>query len=63
MTIFDKDELKYTQTDIDVRDTKIEELRRKIRELETDLNYERLRRRVTNFLGDEQLYMAKTYQN
>lgn len=63
MTIFDKGELKYTQTDIDVRDVKIEELRRKIRELETDLNYERLRRRVTNFLGDEQLYTAKTYQN
>ena len=56
MTIFDKDELKYTQADIDVRDAKIKELQEKIRELETELGYEQLRRRVTDFLGDEQLW-------
>lgn len=45
-TIFDQDELKYTQTDIDVRDAKIEELQRKLYELETKLRYERTHRKI-----------------
>ena len=44
MTIFDKDELRYTQADIDVRDAKIKELREKIEELEMRLNYEMVSR-------------------
>ena len=44
MTIFDKDELKYTQTDIDVRDAKIKELQEKIEELEMRLDYEKILR-------------------
>ena len=44
MTIFDKDELKYTQADIDVRDAKIKELQEKIEELEMRLNYEKVLR-------------------
>ena len=44
MTIFDKDELKYTQADIDVRDAKIKELQEKIEELEMRLNYEMVSR-------------------
>ena len=45
-TIFDQDELKYTQTDIDVRDAKIEELQRKIYELENRLRCERSHRKM-----------------
>lgn len=44
MTIFDKDELKYTQADIDVREAKIKELQEKIEELEMRLNYEKVLR-------------------
>lgn len=44
MTIFDKDELKYTQADIDVRDAKIKELQEKIEELEMRLDYEKILR-------------------
>lgn len=44
MTIFDKDELKYTQADIDVRDAKIKELQEKIEELEMRLNYAKVLR-------------------
>lgn len=44
MTIFDKDELKYTQADIDVRDAKIKELQEKIEKLEIRLHYERFER-------------------
>ena len=44
MTIFDKDKLKYTQADIDVRDAKIKELQEKIEELEMRLHYERFER-------------------
>lgn len=44
MTIFDKDELKYTQADIDVRDAKIKELQEKIEELEMRLNYTKVLR-------------------
>ena len=44
MTIFDKDELKYTQADIDVRDAKIKELQEKIEELEMRLVYEKVLR-------------------
>ena len=44
MTIFDKDELRYTQADIDVRDAKIKELQEKIEELEMRLNYEKVLR-------------------
>ena len=44
MTIFDKDELKYTQADIDVRDAKIKELQEKIEELEMRLDYEKVLR-------------------
>ena len=44
MTIFDKDELKYTQADIDVRDAKIKELQKKIEELEMRLDYEKVLR-------------------
>lgn len=45
-TIFEKDELKYTQTDIDVRDAKIEELQRKLCEMEKQLRYERNHRKI-----------------
>ena len=44
MTIFDKDELRYTQADIDVRDAKIKELQEKIEKLERRLNYEMVSR-------------------
>ena len=44
MTIFDKDELKYTQADIDVRDAKIKELQEKIEKLEIRLHYEKFER-------------------
>ena len=44
MTIFDKDELKYTQADIDIRDAKIKELQEKIEELEMRLNYAKVLR-------------------
>lgn len=44
MTIFDKDELKYTQADIDVRNAKIKELQEKIEELEMRLDYEKVLR-------------------
>ena len=44
MTIFDKDELKYTQADIDVRDAKIKELQEKIEKLEIRLHFERFER-------------------
>ena len=44
MAIFDKDELKYTQADIDVRDAKIKELHEKIEELEMRLDYEKVLR-------------------
>lgn len=44
MTIFDKDELRYTQTDIDVREVKIKELQEKIEELEMRLDYEKVLR-------------------
>lgn len=44
MTIFDKDELKYTQADIDVREAKIKELQEKIEKLEMRLNYEMVSR-------------------
>ena len=44
MAIFDKDELKYTQADIDVRDAKIKELQEKIEELEMRLNYAKVLR-------------------
>lgn len=44
MTIFDKDELKYTQADIDVRDAKIKELQEKIEELEMRLDYAKVLR-------------------
>ena len=44
MTIFDNDELKYTQTDIDIRDAKIKELQEKIEKLERRLNYEMVSR-------------------
>ena len=44
MTIFDKDKLKYTQADIDVRDAKIKELQEKIEKLEIRLRYERFER-------------------
>jgi hypothetical protein len=37
MSIFDKDELKYTQTDIDVRDAKIRELEKALASLKTEL--------------------------
>lgn len=36
-TIFDQDELKYTQTDIDVRDAKIRELEKALASLKTEL--------------------------
>lgn len=45
-TIFDQEELKYTQTDIDVRDAKIEELQRKLREMEKQMRYERNHRKL-----------------
>ena len=44
MTIFDKDELRYTQADIDIRDAKIKELQEKIEKLERRLNYEMVSR-------------------
>lgn len=44
MTIFDKDELKYTQADIDVREAKIKELQEKTEKLEMSLNYEMVSR-------------------
>ena len=44
MTIFDKDELKYTQADIDIRDAKIKELQEKIEELEMRLDYAKVLR-------------------
>ena len=44
MTIFDKDELRYTQADIDIRDAKIKELYEKIEKLERRLNYEMVSR-------------------
>ena len=44
MAIFDKDKLKYTQADIDVRDAKIKELQEKIEELEMRLNYAKVLR-------------------
>ena len=44
MTIFDKDELRYTQADIDVRDAKIKELQEKIEKLEIRLHFERFER-------------------
>lgn len=44
MTIFDKDELRYTQADIDVREAKIKELQEKIEKLERRLNYEMVSR-------------------
>ena len=37
MSIFDKDELKYTQTDIDVRDAKIRELEKALASLNSEL--------------------------
>lgn len=44
MSIFDKDELRYTQADIDIRDAKIKELQEKIEKLERRLNYEMVSR-------------------
>ena len=44
MTIFDKDELRYTQADIDIRDAKIKELQEKIEKLERRLDYEMVSR-------------------
>ena len=44
MTIFDKDELRYTQADIDVREAKIKELQEKIEKLERRLDYEMVSR-------------------
>ena len=44
MVIFDKDKLKYTQADIDVRDAKIKELQEQIEKLEMRLHYERFER-------------------
>ena len=36
-TIFEKDELKYTQTDIDVRDARIRELEKTVASLKSEL--------------------------
>lgn len=64
-TIFDQDELKYTQTDIDVRDAKIEELQRKLHEMEMKLHYERTHRKITanSSWGASQLYIDDEYKN
>lgn len=64
-TIFEQDELKYTQTDIDVRDAKIEELLIKIHELETKLRYERSHRKImaNSSWGASQLYIDDEYKN
>lgn len=64
MTIFEKDELKYTQTDIDVRDAKIEELQRKLYEMEKKLHYERNHRKIMeNSSWDSRLYIDDEYKN
>lgn len=64
MTIFDKDELKYTQTDIDVRDAKIEELQRKLHEMEVKLRRERARRKMMESSSwGSQRYIDDEYKN
>lgn len=64
MTIFDKDELKYTQTDIDVRDAKIEELQRKLCEMEVKLRRERAHRKMMESSSwGSQRYIDDEYKN
>lgn len=70
-TIFDQDELKYTQTDIDVRDARIRELEKALASMKSELyKYKTHTKIVQNsiyggmYIDDDYKNMwANTYQN
>lgn len=70
-TIFEKDELKYTQTDIDVRDARIRELEKALASLKSELyKYKTHTKIIRNsiygsmYIDDDYKNMwANTYQN
>ena len=46
MSIFEKDELKYTQTDIDVRDAKIRELEKALAHVKDELKIYKVHEKI-----------------
>ena len=60
MSIFDKDELKYTQTDIDVRDAKIRELEKALAYVKDELmRYKVYEKIIANSQWGDSLYNAE----
>lgn len=59
MTIFEKDELKYTQTDIDVRDSRIRDLERELAKVKAELyKYKTHTKMVANSSWGSSIYTA-----
>lgn len=62
-TIFEKDELKYTQTDIDVRDAKIQELEKALASSKSELyKYKTYTKIVANSIYGG-MYIDDDYKN
>ena len=58
-TIFEKDELKYTQTDIDVRDSRIRDLERELAKVKAELHaYKTHAKMVANSSWGSTVYTA-----
>lgn len=62
-TIFDQDELKYTQTDIDVRDARIRELEKALASMKTELYKYKTHTKIVQNSIYGGMYIDEDYKN
>lgn len=62
-TIFDQDELKYTQTDIDVRDAKIRELEKALADTKDELKKYKIHAKIAQNSIYGGMYIDDDYKN